>query len=179
LENVFIVLELSTELQGKVLFLQEVGQLEAREPKLIEARVPMSSGLGDGKYKFHLFSGGLELMHSNIPPTVRDAALDRMTYNRLKGAPDGPPAPLIGPVPEYPKNLLKAKTKGRAVISLRIGANGRANDPVVKSATDPAFGESALVAVRLWRFLPRVVKGKPVATDVDLPFDFAPPEKKS
>jgi TonB family protein len=48
-------------------------------------------------------------------------------------------------------------------------------DPQVKEASDPAFGESAVVAARQWRFLPRVKNGRAVETQVDMPFDFAPP----
>lgn len=178
LDNVFIVLELLTESAGKVLFLQEVGQLEAREDKLIEADVRLNSPLGEGKYKLHIFSGGMEVLHSKIPPEVRDAALDRMTLKRIAGVQDALPQPFIGPSPEYPEALLKAKTKGRAIIAMRIGANGRVYDPTIKSATDPAFGETALAAARLFRFLPRMVKGRPVEAKVELPIDFTPPEKK-
>ena len=35
LDDIFIVLEMNSERAGKVLFLQEVGNLEAREPKTI------------------------------------------------------------------------------------------------------------------------------------------------
>jgi TonB family protein len=177
LDDVFIVLELNSENIGKVIFLQEVGNLEARESKTVSVTVPLSSGLGEGKYQFHLFAGGREVLHSNIPPMQRDHVLDQMTLRRIADVQDAPPKPFIGPGPEYPSALLKTKTTGQVVVSLRIGANGQVYDPKVKSASDPAFGEAALVAVRLWRFLPQVRHGRPVETFVDLPFDFKPPEK--
>lgn len=177
LDDVFLVLELDTDSAGKVLFLQEIGQLEARLPRLLSVRVQLASGLGSGKYQLHLFSGGREVLHSNIPAQKRDAAVDQMTARRITGVEDAPPQPLIGPGPEYPPALLKAKTSGQAVISIRIGANGQVYDPKVKSATDPAFGESALTAVRLWRFLPKVREGRPQEARVDVPFNFAPPVK--
>jgi TonB family protein len=46
----------------------------------------------------------------------------------------------------------------------------------VKSATDPAFGEAALRAVRIWRFLPKVKDDNPVETKVDIPIVFARPK---
>jgi len=177
LDHVFLVLELDTESAGKVIFLQEVGDLEARVPKQISVGVPMSAPLGSGHYQLHLFSRGMEVLHSEIPSGLRDAVLDQMTRKRIAGVQDAPPKQFVGPVPEYPAALLKSKTKGSAVISLRIGTHGQVYDPKVKSATDPAFGESALVAVRLWRFLPRMIAGRPVDTVVELPFDFTPPEK--
>jgi TonB family protein len=51
-------------------------------------------------------------------------------------------------------------------------------DPVVTEATEPAFGEAALQAVREWRFLPKVVDGRRVESQVSLPFSFAPPVKQ-
>ena len=75
--------------------------------------------------------------------------------------------------------LLQAKTRGQAIISIHIDARGQVSNPAVKSAAAPAFGEAALAAVRLWRFVPEVKGGRPVEAQVDLPFDFTPPEKKS
>ncbi|MDB6165361.1 MAG: energy transducer TonB [Lacunisphaera sp.] len=179
LEDVFIVLDLDTEVAGKVLFLQEVGNLEPRQPRTISIRVPIIGKLGEGHYQFHLFAGGLEVLHSQMPPLMRDAVVDRMTAKRIAGVQDAMPTIFIGPGPEYPRSLLKARTRGRVVISIRLGANGRVYDPKVTEATDPAFGESALTAVRLWRFLPRVRQGRAIETRVDVPFDFTPPEKKT
>lgn len=177
LDDVFIALELDTEGEGKLLMLHEVGRLEANEPKSLSIHLQLSVELGEGKYQMHLFAGGPEVFHSNIPPEYRDRAVDRMTEKRIAGVQEASPKPLIGPVPEYPATMLKTKSKGEAVIAVRVGTNGRAYDPVVKSASDPAFGESALVAVRLWRFLPRVKEGRAVESRVELPFKFNPPEK--
>lgn len=175
LDDVFIVLELDTETAGKVLYLQEVGKMEARHSRLITATVRMPAALGDGRYYFHLFSGGREVLHSEIPPLQREVVVDRMTARRIAGVKDAAPALFVGPTPEYPSTLLKSRAVGQAIISARIGANGRVMNPAIKSATDPAFGQSALAAVRLWRFLPQVKAGRPVETEADIPFDFAPP----
>ena len=174
-DDVFIVLELDTESAGKVLFLQQVGNLEPRKAKRISVSVPLQSGLGSGHYQMHLFSQGMEVLHSNINPLHREAVLDRMTRKRIESVKQAAPKLFTGPQPEYPAALLKAKTSGRAVISVRIGANGRLYDEAVKSATDPAFGEAALEAVRMWRFLPQVKDGRPVETFADVPIEFTPP----
>lgn len=175
LDDVFIVLELDTDSSGKVLFLYEVGNLKPREPKSLSLRVPLTSGLGQGHYKIHLFSKGEEVLHSQIDPTFREAVVDRMTAKRIESIKDAAPKLLVGPAPEFPKALLKAGKSGHAVVSLRIGANGRVYDPTLKSTTDSAFGEAALAAVRMWRFLPQVRNGRPVETRADLPIDFDPP----
>ena len=82
------------------------------------------------------------------------------------------PRPFVGPSPEYPPGLRKAKVKGEAMIRLQIRANGAVLDPQVRSASDPAFGEAALAAIRMWRFLPKVKDGRPVGTEAEMPFSF-------
>ena len=74
--------------------------------------------------------------------------------------------------------MLKTKTSGLVTVSLRIGANGRVYDPQVKESPNPAMGEAALAAVRMWRFLPQVKNGRPVEVEANLPIQFTPPENK-
>ena len=172
------MLELDTESAGKVIFLSEVGELVPRDPKYLSLRVPTMSGLGAGHYQIHLFTKGAEVLHSELDPSYRESVVDRMTEKRIETVTNAMPKIFIGPQPEYPAALLKTKTSGQVIVSLRIGANGRVYDPVVKKASDPAFGESALAAVRLWRFLPQVKNGRPIETHADMPVDFAPPQDK-
>jgi len=175
LEDVFVVLELDTDFAGKVLFLHDIGSLEPNKPTLLFARVPLRSGLGASKYQIHLFSRGHEVLHSKIDAMRREAVVDRMTKKRIASVKEAAPTLLIGPQPEYPAALRKSNISGKTMISLRIGANGRVYDPVLKSASDPAFGESALTAVRMWRFLPQVKNGRPIETQAELPINFDPP----
>lgn len=175
LENVFIVLELDTESAGKVIFMTEVGQLKSREIKYLSLRVPMQSAMGAGHYLIHLFSNGSEVLNSNIDPMYREAVVDRMTEKRIAAVKDAAPKLFFGPAPDYPAALWKSKTSGKVVVSIRIGSNGRVYDPAVKSASDPAFGEAALTAVRLWRFLPRVKDGHAIEAVASMPLDFTPP----
>ncbi len=175
LDDVFIVLDLDTETAGKQLFVCEVVGLEPNEPKWVSVGVPLSYELGSGHFQLHIFSGGLEVLHSGIPFPVQEAALDRMVAKRIESVRDAALKPFVGPAPEYPASLLKAKVEGQAVVSFRVGTSGRILEPVIKSATDPTFGEAALAAVRLWRFLPKVKNGHPVETKAEMPFVFAPP----
>jgi len=179
LDDVYFALELNADNDMKTIFVQEVGQLDARHFKSVSAVLPLAFDLDSGKYKLHLFSGSREVFQSKIPPQQREAALDRMIARRIAGVQDAPPQVLCGPGPEYPSDLLQAKTRGQAIISIHIDARGQVSNPAVKSAAAPAFGEAALAAVRQWRFVPEVKGGRPVEAQVDLPFDFTPPEKKS
>jgi TonB family protein len=173
LNDVFVVLALDSERAGSTLFLWEVGTLEPRKTKGVSIIVPMNSPIGSGRYSVHLFSGGAEVMQSMLPIGESYAAVDRMVAARIKDVHDAPPKFFFGPAPEYPPQLKKTNLTGNAVVSVRIGANGAVFDPVVKSATDPAFGEAALGAVKLWRFLPRVKGDYPVETKADVPVVFS------
>jgi TonB family protein len=177
LEDVFLVLDLTTEHMGRVLFVQEIGRMVPRETRSIDVVVPLNDTIGAGKYQLHLFCGGAEVFHSEMPFGKIEHELDKIVARQIKGITDAPPKPFVGPAPEYPAKLKKAKVEGKAIIHFTISPRGRIVDPAVKSATDPAFGESALAAARQWRFLPRIVNGQPVATNVDMPFLFsaAPP----
>ena len=176
LKDVFLVLYLDTEREGKAIFLSEIGNMEPDKAVPISIGVPVNGPLGSGNYSIYVFAGHSEVLQSMIPFGVQEAALDRMVAKRVENVRDAAPRLFIGPFPKYPPSLKKANIRGQALISLRIGANGGVYNPKVASATDPAFGEVALTAVRLWRFLPKVKDGIPVETQANVPFNFAPPD---
>jgi TonB family protein len=178
LKDVFLVLELVPDDAEKSIFLLEVDGLQPFREKMISVSAPMTRRLGPGVYRLHLFSHGEEVLQSLIPVDERERALDRMVAERIKGVQAASPRLLFGPPPVYPASLKSANVKGQAVLSVRIGTNGAVLDPVVKSSTDSAFGESALEAVRAWRFLPSVKDDGPVETVALLPFNFEPPKRQ-
>ena len=175
LSDVFVVIALDTDRAGKSLFLWEIGTLQANKTKPASIVAPMTSPLGAGHYQVHLFVGGAEVMQSLLSWGESENALNHMVAARIKDVHDAPPRFFFGPSPEYPPALKAANLKGHAVIAVRIGSNGAVFDPTVKSATDPAFGDAALQAVKMWRFLPRVRNDYPVEAKVDIPIVFAPP----
>ncbi|MBI2517088.1 MAG: energy transducer TonB [Opitutae bacterium] len=176
LRDVFLVLELESELAGRRIFYQEVGELSPDDTRPVWVRVPMREKFGEGKYQLHLFAGGREVFHSQQPWQFREAQLDKMVFKRIAGVQQAGPEPFVGPVPEYPAALRKSGVKGEAVVQVRVSSRGVVLDPAVMSATDPAFGEAALAAVRLWRFLPQVKEGRAVETKVNMPFTFESPK---
>lgn len=179
LEHVFVVLDMNTARVGKVLFLQGIGELGPREPRTVDIVVPMSTNIGRGRYQLHIYSDGAEVFQSQMPFEYIEGKLDEMVRRRIKGVQNASPRPFVGPSPEYPAKLLRAKVSGEAVIDFTINENGMVVDPAIARATDPAFGESALAAARMWRFLPRVRDGRPVATKVAMPFLFKLPPAKA
>jgi TonB family protein len=175
LDDVFVVFDITTEHSGRQIFLWEIGNMLSHETKAVHITVPLTSPLGSGHYEIHVFAGGGEVLTSQIPVGVREGALDRMIAKRVAQKADGPPQPYVGPVPEYPPDLRKSNASGEAVISFLIDRHGGVRGPEIKSATAPAFGESALAAARLWRFLPAVKDGRPIETRAEMPFVFPPP----
>jgi TonB family protein len=175
LDNVFLVLELNTDSNRKVIFLTEIGSLTPNVSRPVSVFLPLKAALGNFTYQVHLYSGGAEVFQTQIPFWGRESALNKMVAKRMDGVQTAAPKFFIGPAPEYPPSLKKANLKGRAVVSIRISPNGSVLDPVVKSATDPAFGQAALVALQDWRFLPKMKDGYAVETKADVPFVFSPP----
>jgi TonB family protein len=174
LEQVFLVLEMSTEKAGKLLFLREIGSLAPHTPTVISWDVPLLGGLGNGTFHLHLFVRGIEVLNSQIPAEVRERILDQMVAKRIRGATNRPPAPFVGPSPEYPPALRQAKVSGRATVHILVGVNGKVSDTKIVSASDPFFGAAASDAIGQWRFLPQVTGGVPTSVGVDLPFTFSP-----
>ncbi|HVU35050.1 MAG TPA: energy transducer TonB [Opitutaceae bacterium] len=175
LRNVFVALELDGAHSGPALLLQEIGDLKPNVPKPIRLNAWLNQDLGPGRYRLHVFSDGTEVFQSKIPFDQVERALDAMVKRRIAGVTNAEPRPFTGPAPEYPVNLWRKHVRGQAVIGFVVSETGRVLEPKISSATDPAFGDSALEAARMWRFLPRVRNGKTVATPVEMPFAFVPP----
>ena len=175
LDNVFIVVRMLDTHGAESLVLREIGQLRPREPKHVDFTAQLTQRMDDLPYTVHLFSNGIEFLHSLLPPETVAQAYDQMVAEKLKGAKDGPPRPLAGPPPLYPEALRKARVAGSATVSFEVSASGVVVDPQVKEANDPAFGEAAIAAIREWRFVPKVKDGHPVAAKVAMPFTFSPP----
>ena len=174
LKDVFLVLEVTLEDNSNSLFLYEVGTLRANHPELVAVTARTGYPLGTGHFKFHVYCGGLEVLHSEIPFNVRESMLDHLIARRITGRPDGPPAVFFGPTPEYPKKLGKSKTPGEVKMRVHVRATGAVVDPTIVSATDESMGESALTAIRQWRFLPRIKDGRAIDSIAVVPIEFTP-----
>jgi len=175
LKEAFLVLELDMEHGVKRIFYQEIGDLQPGKSKDVGVVVPLAEELGSGKFQLHVFTEGREVFNSLQPMEYREGVLNQMVMKRIEGVKAAPPQPLVGPPPQYPAALRKKQVSGEAVVAIRITRLGVVADPEVVQATDPAFGEAALVAVRQWRFLPRIQGGQPVEVKVNVPFRFEAP----
>ncbi len=176
LEDVFLVLALETSGAGRNIFVYEIGLLEAWTPKPITVDLPLEQSLGPGKFKLLLFTGGAEVFSSEQPAAYREERLDRMVEKRIAGVQQTGPRPFFGLGPQYPAVFRQTGLKGEVVVAMRISPRGVVLDPVVESATHPAFGEAALEVIGQWRFLPQVADGRAVESKIKLPLAFDPPD---
>jgi len=179
LKNVFIAFEFETAepaKESKGVWTKGVATYELAESKPIIVEIAFPDDTPRTGVKIHIFSDGVEVFHSEMPRAIIEDKLAKMTAKRIEKVKDAAPKPIAGPMPRYPDQLRKTKSVGRAVISCEIATNGQPVNLVVKSATEPAFGEAALAVMPQWWFLPKMENGHPVVSKAELPFDFAPPK---
>jgi TonB family protein len=90
------------------------------------------------------------------------------------GGPLKPPA--REGVPQYPEGALAAQIEGIVTVEIVIDVTGAVVDAqVVRSI--PELDEAALRAVRMWRFVPTMVNGKPVPVRMTTTHNFSLPRK--
>jgi len=77
------------------------------------------------------------------------------------------------PIPRYPESARERGWEGVVVLSVSVGADGRADSVrVARGSGHAMLDAAALDAVRRWRFEPARRAGMPVAASVDVPIRF-------
>ena len=75
--------------------------------------------------------------------------------------------------PRYPPHALRMEIEGRVVVRALVGENGRPQEvSVLTSSGDASLDQSALDAVKHWRFAAARRDGMPVRAWVKVPVDF-------
>ena len=77
-----------------------------------------------------------------------------------------------GMQPAYPEELKATGEDGEARIRAIVDETGSVGEASIESASNPAFGQAALEAVRKWRFQPAEKDGEPVPQTVVIPLIF-------
>jgi periplasmic protein TonB len=91
----------------------------------------------------------------------------------LADAVDQVPQALQRVEPSYPARARKQGICGRVVLRFLVEPNGQVSRPSILEANPEGyFEQSALEAIRHWRFKPGIYRGKAVATWVVLPVQF-------
>lgn len=76
--------------------------------------------------------------------------------------------------PAYPADAQNEGVEGTVVLVVDLAPDGRVADAgIERSSGDRRLDASALAAVRGWTFRPEMQAGKPVATRVRVPIQFA------
>jgi protein TonB len=85
------------------------------------------------------------------------------------------PRPLPqNPHPEYPLDLRRRQIGGRVLLRVLVQADGRvARVEIQRSSGHAALDESAVSAVRRWRFAAATTEGRPIDHEVLLPVAFS------
>jgi protein TonB len=75
--------------------------------------------------------------------------------------------------PTYPFRAKRRGVEGKVVVRFLVDKQGRVSQStVVRADPEGVFEQSALKAVRQWRFQPGTKDGRPVATWVQVPIRF-------
>jgi TonB family protein len=92
---------------------------------------------------------------------------------KFAGGFDQKPVPLVIPRAVYPPLLVEQRIPGSAIVSFKTGPSGFVTEAAVDSATEPAFGASALSAVAKMEFSPATRSGVGVPFTGTAIFEFA------
>lgn len=76
------------------------------------------------------------------------------------------------PAPQYPYEMKRAGVTGRVEVGFIVDTSGNVRDAYVIKSSSPEFEESALQAIRKWRFTPGKKGGRVVNTKMKQPLSF-------
>lgn len=83
-----------------------------------------------------------------------------------------PPMKIKSANPVYPQALQSAGTTDQIVLDATVGIDGAIKDLKVRSSKVPELANAAMEAVRQWRFIPTLLHGKAVETQIAIAVDF-------
>ena len=113
------------------------------------------------------------------PPRTQSKPIVRSQTQSVRDATpvEGPSEParvLRRYQPEYPRSARRDKVEGRVMLDVQIGTRGRVGSVRVLSSSGSAVLDStAIAAVKRWSFSPALKNGKPVSSQVHVPFRFS------
>jgi len=83
-----------------------------------------------------------------------------------------PPVPVRTVPPKYPDAMRRDGASGVVTVSCTIDEKGNVVEPKVEKATNTAFSEPALEALKKWKFKPARKGGAAVPIHVSFPIQF-------
>lgn len=92
---------------------------------------------------------------------------------------DKEPMPIFQKQPKYPASALKDLFEGTVWVGLMVDEQGRVESVRLIKGARGDLDTASLEAAKQWRFTPAEKKGKPVKTEVTIPFRFKVSTKSS
>jgi periplasmic protein TonB len=83
-----------------------------------------------------------------------------------------PPVAVRQVAPEYPEQLKDQHVMGLVVVKCTVDTQGNVIDPQIEKSSNEGFDQSALTAIKKWKFKPAQKDGAPVALKVSIPIKF-------
>jgi protein TonB len=139
---------------------EEEPELEDKPPPLSLAQLEVAMDAGDGGAGNNL-AGGFAFNFTAMDDLIFELAdLDQI------------PTPTHQVAPVHPYKLQREGISGEVVVEFICDAKGNVRSARVVKSTNREFNESALTAIRLWKFTPGEKDGRRVRTKMRLPFGF-------
>lgn len=113
-----------------------------------------------------------------VPLMVASLAGCHRTPVEPESAPPAPTPPMAQdtPPPYYPPELACRQIGGQTLLDVSLAANGLpVRVSVARSSGVKALDDSALAAVREWKFRAATVRGRPASSKLQVPVTFNPP----
>jgi TonB family protein len=173
-KNCFLVLEMTSWKDTGWVFM-EIPDLPAGRSVDLNFVFPLAVQIEGGRYHVHLFSDGIEILHTQMSPGYVSAQ-KKKTEELLSGKKKDFPAIPARTVPaKYPDELKHSGVTGSASVRCTITTRGEVSSPELVHATNEAFGRAAMEAVVQWKFDPALKDRRIVESNFVVPFTFKPP----
>lgn len=172
---------LRDELDGLRQQNQLIGELRQEHERLSRLQVPSAEleRLRSDSAELVRVRAEVAALKARVVPLAR-SAIGPSTSKPLDGLPLYPvnqidefPRATVQVPPVYPLPLLFDGSTGEVVVGFVVDAQGAVMDATVIKSSDPAFDDSALAAIRSWKFLPGKKGGQAVNTSMQCPIVFS------
>ena len=108
----------------------------------------------------------------NAFPSIGSADVHGTSGTEKIGPGVSAPVPLKTPQAKYTREARKKKIEGVCVVSVIVDANGIPRNPSVIQTVGYGLDESAVAAVKKFRFKPSMKDGHPVAVEMNIQVNF-------
>ncbi|HEY5074240.1 MAG TPA: TonB family protein [Pyrinomonadaceae bacterium] len=150
----------SLELHDRMLQQREEGQKKVEELRTTLAQLGKNQPVDEARMKD--VREKIALMEKLYTPE-REREVQRTIAEMQKPQTDRKARVIYRVDPEYPQDAREKKIEGTVVLSMTIDHDGIPQNVQVKRSLSPSLDQSAVDAVRKWRFEPAIKNGQPAS----------------